>query len=419
MLSPTVLIFSPGIDGHRQNYCVVIADWFIKSGYHVALALGRADDGAIASETPLIGQLLRKNDTEFIDLGDTLDTSKISGYWVDKLSALENEIKPDCTFIPTGDECRISLAGLGKCIKPAGIQRAAIFIRADHIYKRDMSDMPWKWRVRSTHWRWKNRKEEYRYFRETVFSSLGLDMILSTNPDFIAQTHDPRYFYLPEIYRAWGFEERDTSPQIDDLCKRYSEFLKAHPGKEVILYFGIWQPRRRYEDLLKIALKEPDTIFVGCGRSLPGDNYHASHDKLRRELADQGRIFEVELPFLPENAFFDMLFNSCNFILLPYQHFYNLSGSMIQAASYGKPVLVPSIGYMYSMVRKYHIGMAYRHLDFDDFHKQFSIIKSTWKQYQDNAVEFGEKFDLPSLHKALECAFKIENEQNAQPKGYI
>lgn len=410
MKIPSILIFSPGIDGHRQNYCVVTGDWFVRSGYQVVLALGRSEDGAIASETPLIGKFLRKSSAKFIDLGDVKGTHRIPGALVNKLVSMEQDIKPVWTFIPTGDECRISLEGLGRCAKQQGVKRAAIFIRANHIYPRDMSDMSWMWRLRSSHWRWRDRKEEYRYIRETVFNSLGLDAILHTNPDFIALQRDLRYFYLPEIYRAWGFEERDTSPQIAELCERYSQFLSRHPGKEVILYFGIWQRRRGYEDLLKLALLEPDTLFVGCGRSIPGDDYHQQFEEMREELGRQDRIFEVDLPFLPENSFFDMLFESCNFIALPYHHFYNISGSMIQACTYGKPVLVPNTGYMYSMVKRYSIGLVYRHMDFEDLRKKFTIIRKSWKKFKISSEEYGRRFDISFLHKALESVFKIEND---------
>ncbi len=408
----SVLIFSPRIVGHRQIYCVVVANWFYMNGYDIYLALGRSDDGAIAVDTPLIGKFVRKSNAMFIDLGLVTDTHRIQGELESKLISLEKDIMPDWTFLPTGDECRVSLKRLGKCITPKGVKRAAIFIRTIHIYPRDLSDMSWKSRLRSCHWRWQERREEYRYFNEYAFNSLGLDIIFSTNPDFIAQQRDNRYFHLPEIYRAWGFEERETSPHIEELFERYSQFLRRHPGKEVILYFGIWQQRRRYEDLLRLALLEPDTLFVGCGRSIPGDDYHIQSAPLRRELERQGRIFEVELPFIPENSFFDMLFEFCNFIALPYLHWYGLSGSMIQACAYGKPVLVPNTGYMASMVRQHHIGITYRHRDFEDFRMKFTLMRSSWNNYQTSAAEFGKQFDISYLHKALDSAFKLENNAN-------
>ena len=398
------VVFCPDIDGHRQNYCCVISDWFLSSEFNVVLAAGRSAANEPAARTPLIGVLAQRPGVHVLDLGDTTNSHLIHGRWIKTLREIEERVLPEWTFFPTGDEMRISLSGFGNEPESRTIKRAAIFISMHHCYPRDHSDEKNLSRLRSWY-RWqKNMAKGRRYSRDEVWGSLGLDVAFSTNADFIRNVKDKRFYYLHEIYRAWGFELSGQQDQIQRLCEEYRSFLAKHPGKDVILYYGGWAARRGYDKLLHLVSAEPDTIFVSCGRPTDCDDFQYDVDTLRAELKRQDRIYEVELPFMPNNEFVDLLYRSCNFVLLPYYNFYGPSGILVEAAAFGKPVLVPSVGHMNSMVKQHGIGLRYRHGDDADFVKQFRVLRKTFSKYSDSAMRYGESFTREKIHEALASA---------------
>ena len=395
------VVFCPDIGGHRQIYCCVISDWFLRSGFSVILAAGRSDNNEPAVMMPLIGALAERDEVMVLDLGDTTNSDLIPGRWVNVLRAVEDRFSPEWTFLPTGDELRISLGGLGDAPGSDKVRRAAVFIHSDHCYPHDSSHK--RLFLRPYHWvRWRvYQVKENLYFTDRVWSSLGLSVAFSTNPDCFRKATSPRFYYLPEVYHAWGFDHLKEQTQIRQLCLEYRDFLATHPGKDVLLYYGGWAARRGYDELLHLASTEPNTLFVSCGRPTASDQFRYDVRSLRSELRRQDRIFEVELPFLPENEFFELLYKSCNFILLPYNNFYGNSGIMVQATSFGKPVLVPSIGYMKSMVKQFGIGLTYRNNNDADFVRQFKVLRENFYKYSDNARQFGKGFDKEKVDAAL------------------
>lgn len=403
------LIFCPWIDGHRQNYCCVIANWFLKSGFCVLLAAGRTPQGERADDTPLIGTLVKKPNVMFYDLGNCDGSHADQGRWVCTVRELEATFIPDWTFFPTGDEIRLSLKGLGQKDRMPQTKRAAIFIYAQSGYSRDYSDKSSLIRMHHKLRDTVHKFREYIYFKHKVWSQLGLNIAFITNPDFIDNPCFGHYHYLPEIYRAWEYNLDPNSDYIKRLCVEYSNFLQCHFGKQVLLYYGGWQVRRGYDILMNLACKEPDTVFVSCGRLLQNNEFQFDVESMRTKLREENRLFEIETSFLPENKLVDLLYESADFVVLPYRHFYGMSGSLIQAASYGKPVLVPDIGYLRSMVSQYGIGITYRHGNFIDFYNQFKMIRRSYRKYINNALQFSEDFTYNRICAALDSAL-LRNE---------
>jgi len=403
-----VLIFCPWIDGHRQNHCCVYALWFRDRGYQATLAAGRDANGTPAVDTPVIGALAKYPGIEVHDLGDTTGSHLQWRRWVETLLSLESRLAPAWTLLPTGDEIRRSLHGLGTERRSQGLRRAGTFIGGHHIYPRDFRHGPlWK---RPHRWvltkRWARREEAF--FRVGVWDSLGLDVALATNPDLVSSIADPRYHYLPDLYRAWGLDQAAPVELVERLSTSFRAFLDRQGGRQIVLYFGSWQARRGYDVLLQIVAKRPDTVFVGCGRPFPDNRFLHPVSELKQQLLDEDRVFEVEIPFFPENSFVDLLFSSAQFVALPYREFYGNSGSLVQATAYGLPVLVPDIGYLASMVQRRGIGLTYRHRSEEDFERQFSIMTRDHALYSGAAAAFGREFDRRAVSRALSVAFDEE-----------
>jgi len=179
-------------------------------------------------------------------------------------------------------------------------------------------------------------------------------------------------------------------------------FRRVQNNRRVILYFGGRCARRGYDKLLHLCSLESDTVFVSCGRPTPSDEaFKYDVSALREALQKEGRIFEVDTPFLPDNAFTDMLFNSAPFVLLPYDDFMGSSGVLVQAASYGKPVLVADLGHMGSLVKRGRIGLCYKNRDEADFLRLYRILCDTAPHYIEQARVFAESYSSREIDAHL------------------
>jgi len=398
-----ILIFCPDIRGHRQIHCCVVSDWFLRFNFIVLLAVGRCPNGERAIAMPLIKYLSRKANIIILDLGNINEQILVPGSLVDPLSRIENDFSPEWTFLLSGDQVRDCLKGLGKRNK--GIKRAALFITSGYFYRFDCSQQIFLRRIYKR-FRWElHRFKENIYFKNIVWDHLGLKLAFSVDPIFIKELRDKRFHYIPDIYRTWDNDVSDFQILIRKLKSKYNVFLERHPKKEVILFFGTRSRYKGYDKLLFLAANHPDTIFVSCGRPLENEKYFYDIERLKLELEQQGRIFEVNIPFLSHNDFFEHLFHSCNFMVFPYDDFYRPSGIMVQATSFGKPVIVPSVGYMNHMVDEYNVGLTYKNNDIVDLFRKFNIIKKEYFKYSENALNFSKNFSRENIDGALSKGF--------------
>lgn len=407
MIASPVLIFCPNINGHRPNYCYVIGSWFARNGYSVKLAARRKGAGQLTNE-PLLAEMRQQWGVELLEMADQPRQPRTVGDLVPELLALERSLQPAWTFIPDGEAMEVSLDGLGADSSTSPPRRAAIFPDLTHIYPPARNvDQSLFWRIYS---RWlaypQRRRMLNHWYRNKVWSRLGLTLAFTPNEDFIRRYPCDRMFYLPEICRAWGSKTKADTNYIRHLCDAYGQFLQRHPGKRVILYFGGWCVRRAYDELLRLACDEKDSVFVSCGRRVPGDeNFVHDVRAFRTYLAQEGRIHEVETPFLADNAFNDMLFNSAPFVLLPYPSYLGPSGVLFQAAFYGKPVLVMDQGYMASLVRRHKIGLCCRTGDWKDFRRVYSTLISTAPNYTERVRAFSDGYTHSAVDQHLSAAF--------------
>jgi glycosyltransferase involved in cell wall biosynthesis len=400
-----VLLFCQDIDGHRQVYVAVIGKWFLSMGYSVVIALTDTEDGANPIDAPVLGQLLTNQHVHLIELGNAKQDKGIPGFWVSRLRKIEDEVQPDWTILVVGDQCRQTLCGLGDAGRPFMTRRAGIFIYVNHEYLPDLRGKSALRKMRSYLRWWLSRRNERSYFSKNVWRKLGLDKILTTNEDFWRSVDNKHINFIPEIYQAWGFDLPADDPIIERLRQDYHAFLIRNPYRDVILYYGTRFARRGYDILLALSRDHADTVFVSCGRDAGGQAFAHDIASLRSQIKSEGRLFEVDLPFLPENSLTDDLFLSAHYVLLPYRQWYGMSGSLFQAVSYGKPVLVPDIGHMSSMVKRYGIGLTYAAVDEIDFINKFEIIRREGHKYIPATKEFASKHNQSQLSAALEKSF--------------
>lgn len=410
-----ILIFCPSLYGHRQNYSYVISNFFLSKGYTIVLAAGENGNLDRFGNYPLVQQLLVDPRVKLVDLGVIDGTDNIAGRWIHTVLDLEKKYLPVLTIFPTADEMRITLEGLGKFPKKETFRRVGIFIYTNYLYKTKVSSETIITKsVRLLKWILLFVKDHY-YYNYNLWNRLGLNSAFATNPDFMNIARSSKYHYLPEIYKAWNDDIDMYSDAIDNLCKSYNTFLAKHAKANVILYYGGRAARRGYDVVMKLACDDPDSVFVSCGRFTSDDCFQHDVKEMRDQLGKHGRFFEVEIPFYPDNKFVDLLYNSCNFVLLPYNNFNGMSGTMIQATTYGKPVIVPNTGYMKSMVDRHKIGITYAENNYDDLLSKYMHMKAYAEEYVGAVYKFANMHGKAHITSALS---KILPDQRHQETFY-
>jgi len=376
------------MSGHRQSYVCVVTDWGLHNGFRVVIAAGNTkNDGQ--DMTPL-ALTLQKKHVEYIQVID----------WTpDVVMAIEREQHSLLTVFPMGDEI---LDLLSQMHMQSNVKRAAIFIRTNDVYRKSLKFNTLRNTIQEGTQYQKMRKA-IKCYQEEIPDSCHLNVLLFTNSDFFSQLSSPRCHYLPEIYQTWGCRLPDTTQEIANLCAVYQNFLDRTAFKTVILFFGGYEARKGYDVLMKYVCDHPETVFVSCGRAT-NDAYRYDVAAMRTSLEREGRIFEQEAPFYADNRFIDLLFGSTDFVVLPYVEHYGLSGNLLKAASYGKPVVVPDIGWLQSTVRRYSVGVTYRHGNKYDMAKAIKQIKYVDVDFIANCSSLTEQFSHLKVREALSKA---------------
>ncbi len=390
--------------GHLQNYCFVFGRCFVETGRHVVVAGGHLPNTSSLLQAELLREMREKWNVELVDLGDISGFVDRPGSMIPQLLGLEDRFHPEWTFIPAGDHIQSALAGLGSERADKTPPRLANFNSVSYIYRqpRYLFEDTFSWLKHGVGGYYKRRYLENNYYRQDIWQHLGIVKACSPLGDFVDEIRDTRIFWFPDIFRAWGSQQANLPSAFERVSDDYLEFLGRNSGREVILYFGGWCRRRGYDLLLKLCADEPRTAFVSVGRPVPGDSIFR-HDvrSLKADLQRQGRIFERELPFLPDNDFTDALFESISFLVLPYDEYLGLSGLLIQAAWYRKPVVVPCMGYMGNLVQRNGIGMTYRPRSMEALRAGFRQISTDTNKFEVAINRFRDTFSYESVRSHL------------------
>jgi glycosyltransferase involved in cell wall biosynthesis len=149
-------------------------------------------------------------------------------------------------------------------------------------------------------------------------------------------------------------------------------------------------------------------VLVSVGPAVSGEELPEAATLGRQQLAEQGRLFDLNLSFMDVNPLVDDLFRSARYVILPNRNWYGISASLFQSASYGCPVLVPDIGSVGTTVRRYDIGLTYRHLDLKHLRHQFAELRRDPTRFSDRALHFSRRVDDKAVFAALAAAFGAE-----------
>ncbi len=399
------LLYCPNLDGHRMNYLAVVARWFISRDFHVHAAI----DSRIPPDNHSENVLENLQQAEgFTPLhlekpsgatGDDTDLKIRLREFLD----IEAEVAPEWTFFPAGDELECFFRMLSAPVR-SHTRRVAVIIGGKHVYKRDYRDLAFPGRLRNGFAWLRFQAKQNAYCSGPILRDLHMDRIIFTNEHLFSRVNHPGIFCMPEIYRAWTESAASDDPLISKLTTELDGFLTSNSGKDPIIYYGGRAVRRGYHRLMRLAAEHSDCVFISIGRATGDMKFDDDVDRYREVLERDGRIFLRDIPFLPENRLVDMMFHAADYVLLPYENFYGLSGILIQAASYARPVLVPDIGYMGSATVQHGLGSVFRHKDYSHMKKVWRFLRSNHHSYHDSLVSFSDRYSYSEVQKSLDSA---------------
>ncbi|MCX6360010.1 MAG: hypothetical protein NT029_09395, partial [Armatimonadetes bacterium] len=265
------LVFCPNSSGHRQVHAAIYADFLRRRGLDVTMALGEPTPGEPPAASSVICAALRGGGVRVHDLGDCSSTFRLRGSWVEPLLRLEADLRPALTVLPTGDDARLCLAGLGRASPSDRPKRAALFLANRYVYSPDTRALPLPERVRLAVKRARHMIDEAHYYGGLIWDDLGLDAGLAISEDFVRRPEGRRYGYVPDPYRERLSATDAADPALDDAARELARFIEARSGAVVLPYYGLRAARRGYDSLLALAAGQPDSVVVSVGREEPGE----------------------------------------------------------------------------------------------------------------------------------------------------
>ena len=154
--------------------------------------------------------------------------------------------------------------------------------------------------------------------------------------------------------------------------------------------------------LLCLVDQHPDLVYVHLGETTGKIKNRKEFKALKNKLIQQQRIFEIDR-WVSDQRIIDLFFESIKYLLIPYKNHYGSSGMMLDALSYGKPVLVPNTGLMSARIVDNQLGRTFKHLSYSSFCEQFHILRNEYQIYNKRTKEYyHHNFSQEKIFKALE-----------------
>ncbi len=369
-----VLIYSPNTGGHRHQHIWRIVDVLSRYDIEIYLfTLGLEVHG---------GQTKWYRPHESFYLKDALKTPRVHSLTVgaidqmytDELTfirSMQDSCKADATMFVDGDRLKWVFSRQLLPWKPALRGRNyATFLLSEYVYR---SDVVLYGAVASRHW----------FFHQVLCRNFPLlDVAFHTDENAVQSSQSNRFIHLPDfLIPPQRLHESDAGGQIYSVQqKAIEEFLKRNKGKTVLVCFGELEPRKGFDQLLRLATLESDTVLIRVGRTKP--EYSPIWDEIinLETLYHQDRFFEFNT-FIRSEKFVEFLLDLPDFFVLPYQNFYRTSGFMLDVLFRGKPVVVPDTGLFKTRIEDNGVGLTFSKDSFESLHKAFRQMKETWRTF--------------------------------------
>lgn len=402
---PNVLIYSPSFDGHRQVYVFVLAHVLKELGFKIYIA---GNTKQIISNSFYIDKLKKSPETKIID------TSKYAGGGFNITPAeflgLQNECETDLTvFAEADNHISLLVSQISKNKNRFRGKLAGIFLRPFYYYQNGLFDK--LRRLKHLLSKWRNENQLFHEFLLRRFSLLNV--ALSIDENFVA--HHQYCHWLPDVFQQYAdLIVQDEKSEQRVWIEKLNEFKEKNKGRFLFLYFGTAQFRRGYDILLKMA-EENGACFIHCGLRNSNEQYVYDINELRSSLSKNGRLFETD-QYIEDPLCIEYFFKSVSHLVLPYRNFFGSSGVMLQALSFGIPILAPENGIMGYRIKKYQLGITYNDKNATSLNTQFDYFKELDpKTFENNIKVYMNYQTAEQLKKVLINTFTVTGELVRQP----
>jgi hypothetical protein len=389
----SALIYSSKFDGHRQMFVYVITHILNKMGYKLFIA------GNFSANL---------NNTFYIDkIDENFDVIKIDtnifgdgGMNISNSDFLNLQIKYDIDLTVFAEaDSHISLFNSQLIPKNRKFRGKVIglFLRPWYIYyKLDLKSKLRYLQHLPNIW-----KSDPRLFHELLNRTLNLLDSSICIDEFFVSKHK-KYIWVPDVFQQ-SIERLVIEEKSDQISwiERLDMFKNTNKSRFIILYFGTAQQRRGYDLLLKLAV-EQGACFVHCGLRDENEKYGYDIEEFRKILSTENRLFETN-QYITDKVCIEYFFKSVSHLILPYSNFTGSSGIMLQALSYGIPVLVPDFGLCGYRVKKFNLGLTYKE---DSLEEQFlRFVEIPKEDFEDSIGKYIKFNSADILEDALLNAF--------------
>ena len=392
-----VLIYSSGFDGHRQVYLFVLSHILSELKFNIFIA------GNLREKitTSIYIEKLQKDDRVTM-----IDTSSYAQGGLEisaiEIIELQNKYNIELTVFAEADH-HISLfnAQINSRNNRLHGKTIGIFLRPFYYYEK-LSFLDKLRYVKHFKSRWKSDDRLFHGFLLKHYRLL--DSALYIDENFVA--HHKSTQWLPDVFQQFAEtlvrnEYLEQRIWIDKL----NEFTEKNKGLFIFLYFGTAQKRRGYDLLLKMAI-EQNACFVHCGLRDDREKYDYDVDEFRKILYDNNRMMETD-QYISDPICIEHFFKSVSHLVLPYRKFYGSSGVMLQAFTYGIPVLVPEVGIIGYRVKKHNLGLTYKG-DFNSLIEQYKKFKEISKNsFADSINLYMHQQSVTNLKEVLVKTMKV------------
>jgi len=361
---PNALIYSPDFDGHRQVYVFVIAHVLKEQGFKIWIA---GNTKCTITNSFYLDKLEKSPGIIIID------TSKYAngGFDITPLEFLEmqNSCKTDLTIFTEADN-HISLfvSQISKKNRLRG-KTAGVFLRPFYYYSQNGLYKKLRY-LKQLPSRWRTDDQLFHEFLLKQFSLLNVALYIDEN--FVS--HHKYCQWLPDVFQEYAdLIVRDEKSEQRVWIEKLKEFKERNKEKFLLLYFGTAQYRRGYDVLLNMA-EENGCCFIHCGLRNSTEKYDYDINALRSSLSKSGRLFETD-QYIEDPLCVELFFKSISHLILPYRNFFGSSGVMLQALSYGIPVMAPENGIIGYRIKKHKLGITYNDKNATSLNSRFGFFK--------------------------------------------
>lgn len=374
-----ILLYSPDVVGHPRVYCRVIADALNGSPCEIVVAMGFTDEVGLADSADLLPLIGRAG----VSVLDTRAYSRTANSHLnaEELIALQSQFKVDVTLFIEADKSKSEFVRIARGLSPPLRGRnLGIFAATSDWYPGEDTYTGQPLRIvastlRTTLGNVKraifNRRQRSKYFYERIVLGKRVLDEVWVKDERLANWFGPPVYWMPEISRPPATEE--TPDEASEFGRRQGElsaFLAGNTGREPVLYFGDAAYYKGYDLFLEFIAANPATAGIHPGRSYDEKQrsyFRCDVEPLRTRLKAEGRLYETNA-YVHTQRLKALFFGAIRVYITTHRLALS-SSTVIQAAEFGKPVLVPDRGLLGHRARANRIGRVYRYEDVGDLRR--------------------------------------------------